>query len=117
MDYETPDLAVRDVDGVTIARLRHANLTGAVDIQRITTELEQIIQRGTRKLVIDFKYVRYAGSAALGMLIMIQKRMAALGGTVVLSHSEHIAELLTVSRTASLFKLAPDPRAAFKLVQ
>ncbi len=115
MDYETPDIVVRDVKGVTIVRLKNANLTGMLEIQHVTSELNQLIEKGVRKLVFDFKYVRHAGSAALGMLIALQKKMDARGGKMVISHSENIAELLTVSRTSSLFKQAGDPKAAFAM--
>ena len=115
MDYETPDLLVREVDDVTIVRLRHENLTGSLELQHIAAEVDRLIDQGATKLVIDFKYTHYIGSAALGLLIRLQKRMNQAGGTMILSHSEHIAELLRVSRTAGLFKLAPDPKAAFKM--
>jgi anti-anti-sigma regulatory factor len=115
MDYETPDLVVREVDGVTIVRLRNANLTGMLEIQHITFELNQLLDRGVRKLIFDFKYVRHASSASLGLLIALQKRMDSLGGTLVLSHAENIEELLSVSRTSKLFKQAKDPKAAFAM--
>ena len=115
MDYETPDLLVRDVKGVTIVRVRYSTFDGIAEVQRITAELDQILARGVRKLVIDFKYVKFAGSAALGLLIATQKKMQDLGGKMVVSHAENIDELLRVSHTARLFNLAPDPREAFKL--
>ena len=115
MDYETPDVLVREVDGVTIVRLRNENMTGTQELHHIAAEIDGLMDRGATKLVIDFKYVRLVGSAALGLLIRLQKRMNLAGGTMVLSHPEHIAELLKVSRTAGLFKLAADPKAAFKL--
>ncbi|HSV16070.1 MAG TPA: STAS domain-containing protein [Tepidisphaeraceae bacterium] len=114
-DYETNDLLVRQVEGVTIVRVRYPNLDGLLEIQRITAELDALLARGVRKLVFDFKYVTHAGSAALGLLIALQRKIDARGGTLVLSHAERVEELLTVSRTASLFKRAPDPRAAFKM--
>jgi anti-anti-sigma factor len=114
-DYETADLLVRNVQGVTIVRVRYPNLDGLIEIQRITAELDALLARGVRKLVFDFKYVKHAGSASLGLLIALQKKMDARGGTLVLSHAERVEELLSVSRTASLFKRAPDPRAAFKM--
>lgn len=115
MDYETADIAVREIDGVTIVRLRAANLTGMVEVQHIAAELDLILGRGVRKIVLDFKYVVHAGSAALGLMIGLQKKVDKAGGKLVLSHAEKIAELLKVSRTASLFKLADDPKAAFKM--
>jgi anti-anti-sigma factor len=116
MEYETPDMVVREVKGVTIVRLKNANLTGMLEIQHVTSEIDQLLARGVRKLVFDFKYVRHAGSAALGLLIALQKKMDKLGGTLILSHSENIAELLRISHTASLFTLASDPKTAFAMI-
>jgi anti-anti-sigma factor len=115
MDYETPDLVVREVNGVTIVRLKNPHLMGVSEIQHISSEFDQLLAKGIRKLIFDFKYVRHAGSAALGMLIALQKKVDKLGGKLVLSHSENISELLKVSRTASLFKLADDPKSAFSM--
>jgi anti-anti-sigma factor len=116
MDYETADLLVREVEGVTILRVRHANLDSVSDIGRITAEIDALMDRGVRKIIFDLKYVKFAGSAALGMLITLQKKMDRLGGKLVVSHAEKISELLKVSHTERLFKLAPDPRAAFKML-
>ncbi len=115
MDYETADMLVREVNGVTIVRVRNANLDGMVEIQRMSAEIDALLERGVRKLVFDCKYVKFAGSAALGLLIALQKKMDELGGQMIISHAEKIEEVLKVSRTASLFKLAADPRAAFKM--
>jgi anti-anti-sigma factor len=116
MDYETSELLVREVKGITIVRLKNANLTGMLEIQHITAEVNQMLDRGVRKLVFDFKYVKHAGSAALGLLIALQKKMDKLGGIMILSHAENIADLLKVSRTSSLFKQASDPKAAFSMI-
>ncbi len=115
MDYETDDLLVRVVDGITIVRLRNADITGTQQLHHIQAEIDGLMDRGVTKLMVDFKYVRLVGSAALGLLIRLQKRMRAAGGTLVLSHSENIAELLRISRTAVLFQLAADPREGRKL--
>jgi anti-anti-sigma factor len=115
MDYETPDVLVREVDGVTIVRLRHENLTDAHELHRIAAEVDGLIDRGASKLMLDFKYAKFVGSAALGLLIRLQKRMNLAGGRMVLSHSEHLTELLRVTNTAGLFRLAADPKAGFKL--
>lgn len=115
MDYETPDLVVREIKGITIVRLKNENLTGMLEIQHITAEVESLVDNGVRKLVFDFKYTRHIGSAALGMLIALQKKMDRVSGKMILSHSENISELLQVSRTANLFTLATDPKSAFTM--
>jgi anti-anti-sigma factor len=115
MDYETQDYKVRDFDGVTVVRLKHANLTGVLEVTRIGDELKALVDGGVRKLVIDFKHVEHCGSAGLGLLLALHRKMQGLGGRMVLSHPESINELLRISNTAALFTKAADPRLAAKM--
>jgi len=112
MEYETEDYKVREYDGVTVVRLKHANLTGLLEVTRLSEELKALIDSGIRKLVIDFKHVDHCGSSALGLLIALNKQMQSAGGKMVLSHPESIDELLKISKTHTLFKIASDPKAA-----
>ena len=117
MEYETPDLMVRVQDHVTIVRVKTVNLTSMGDIGRLSTSLDTLVRDGARRLIVDFKLVQHVGSAALGALIALQKRMKDLGGRMVISHPEHIQELLQVSQTIKLFEIAPDSKSAFKLLK
>jgi anti-anti-sigma factor len=117
MDYETPDMLVRVQDHVTIVRLRAANLASTNDIGRLSSALEHLLSEGARRLVIDFKLVRHVGSSALGMLLAIQMKVKAVGGRLVISHPEHLRELLHVSKTAKLFELAEDSKAALAMLK
>jgi anti-sigma B factor antagonist len=115
-DYQSEDYAVRHRDGVTVMRLKTPSLSGTLEINRISNELKGMIERGVRKLVVDLKHVEFCGSAALGMLIDVNRRLRTAGGQLVLSHAETIEELLRVSRTASLFTLAPGPQEAIGML-
>ena len=114
MEYETPDIMVRVQDLVTIVRFRASSLTSTIDISRLTESLMGLIEDGARRLVLDFKNVMQVGSAGLGMMIAVQKRLKEIDGVLAISHPEHIEELLKVSHTARLFDLYPDTRAAYK---
>jgi anti-anti-sigma factor len=116
-NYESDDLVVRNRDGVTIVRLKTPSLSGALEINRVSNELKALIQRdGVTKLVLDLKHLEFCGSAGLGLLIDMNRRMRAAGGKLVLSHPETIEELLRVSRTASLFTMAPGPQEAVEML-
>src|SRR5258706_9943101 len=108
MEYETENYKVREFDGVTVVRLKHANLTGLREVTRLGDELKSLIDGGVRKLVVDFKHVEHCGSSGLGLLISLNKQMQDAGGLMVLSHAETIEELLRISKTHSLFKIASD---------
>ena len=114
MDYENEDMLVREQDHVTMIRLKGANLSAMHEVDRISTVINKIVDEGALRLVIDFKLVQHVGSATLGMMIALQKKMKEKGGRMVVSHPEHLAELLKVSHTAHLFELATDTKAAFK---
>ena len=116
MDYETQDYRVKDYDGVTVVRLKHANLTGVLEVTRIGEELKSLIDSGVTRLVMDFKHVEHCGSAGLGLLIALHRKMQGIGGRMVLSHPENIEELLRISNTGGLFMKAADPRSAAKMI-
>lgn len=116
MEYETQDYRVKDYDGVTVVRLKHANLTGVLEVTRIGDELKALIDGGVTKLVVDFKHVEHCGSAGLGLLIALHRKMQGTGGRMALSHPEGIRDLLRISNTAGLFAMAAGPRDAAKLL-
>jgi len=115
VDYESDDYKVREMGTVTVVRLKGPNLTGALEVNRISDELKAMVDQGVKKLVVCFKHVQHCGSGGLGMLIAVNKKIKEAGGRLVISHPENIEELLRISKTGSLFKTAPDPREAIHL--
>jgi len=82
------------------------------EVNRIGEELKAMIDGGVRKLVIDFKHVQHCGSAGLGILIALLRKMESLNGKMIVSHPENIAELLRISNVGALVKTAADPKLA-----
>ena len=116
MDYETEDMVVMEKDGVVIVRFRLETMAGLHENDRIQAEINAMLARGVRKLVLDFKMVRFISSATLGTMIATQKAMKELKGQLVISHPENLHELLEVSKTAKLFTTASDARTAVKML-
>ena len=87
------DLTIRERNGVTIVRFNLESLLGP-DVEHMTDRIRTLIDGGVRKLVLDFKHVRYAGSAALGMAMSLAKAIERVDGKMALSHTEYIEELL-----------------------
>ena len=115
-DYETDEYKVRHYRGVRVVRFKTQNLTGILEVNRISDEIKNMIDQGVRRLVLDFKHVEHCGSAALGMMIAANRKMIEAQGKLVLSHPEKIHELLKVSKTQKLFTLADDPKIAIDLI-
>ena len=93
-------------------------VAAVADGRKLTADqVKALIDNGHTRLVLDMKNIRYAGSAALGMLLAIAQRMKAKGGKLVLSHPETVAELLRISKTERMFTTAPDPKAAMAMLE
>ena len=108
------DLTVRERDGVTVVRFNVEGLLGH-EVEHTANKVRALVDHGARKLVLDFKHVKFVGSAVLGMLLGIQKSMNALGGRMILSHTEHIEPLFKVTRSERMFTFAPDAKAALSM--
>lgn len=117
MQSKTPNYVVKDFEGVSVIRFTAANLTGTQEMERIRAELEAMVDNGLRRLVLDFKLVKYISSAALGLMLALSQKLKAVDGKMVISHPESIEELLKVSRTEKLFVTAPDPKTAARMIK
>lgn len=114
--YSARDFIMRQYDGVTVVRFTTEHLVGGQDLERITAEVQNLIDAGAHRLVLDFKHVRYINSATLSMLLAVHAKLNALGGRLVLSHPENIAELLRISRMEKLFPTAENPKLAVAML-
>lgn len=117
MDSLPADLVVRRIDGVTVVRIKLSNVSSAVDITRLTASINELIEAGNTRLVLDLKHVRYTGSATLGMLLALRQTIERKGGHLVLSRAEPVEELLRISKTARLFRVAPDAKSAVAMIR
>ncbi|HEY8667825.1 MAG TPA: STAS domain-containing protein [Tepidisphaeraceae bacterium] len=116
MKQQFNDYILRTEGDVTIVRLRTENLLNILDVNRVSEEITHlIVDGGVRRLILDLKYVRHTGSAALGMLLSLLQDLRKRQGKLVLSHIENIEPLLRASNTRKLFTIAPDPREAMAL--
>jgi anti-anti-sigma factor len=115
-DYSARDFIMRQYDGVTVVRFTTGHLVGGQDLDRVTAEVQGLIEAGARQLVLDFKHVRYINSATLSMLLAVHGKLTNLGGRLVLSHPENIAELLKISRMEKLFPTAENPKVAVAML-
>jgi anti-anti-sigma factor len=105
------DLTIRERDGVTIVRFNTESLVGH-DVEHLGDRIRALIEGGVRRLVLDFKHVRFAGSATLGMMLSLMKVIEKAGGKMALSHAEHLDPLLKVTRAERLFTITPDAKTA-----
>lgn len=109
---------VRETDGVHVVEFADRKILEELLIREIEDDLSAVVdgKRGV-KLLISFKNVEHLSSAALGMLITLNKKVTELGGTLKLSDiTPQIYEVFKITQLNRLFSIhptAPEALGAF----
>jgi anti-anti-sigma factor len=118
---EGANVHIRNEGDITIVNFEDPRLLEAYKIEQIGTELYPLVDKLDRKkLVLDFSKVQFFASAAIGLLINLQKKSAAIDGTLVIcglrNELKKVFELLKLTKVftfcesveAALESLGPD---------
>ena len=107
----------RTESGVTVAEFQVDNLLGLSDLNKLGPKLLTLAGKGEGlRLVLDLSKIRYAGSAALGLLLKVDGEVKERGGKLALVINDSFEGLFRVSRTRNLFTIAPDVQSAIRAV-
>ena len=63
------DYTLSTVEDCLVLRMNADNLLGVAEVNRIASKLDALQKDHPKKMVMDLTTVRYAGSAALGLLV------------------------------------------------
>jgi anti-sigma B factor antagonist len=100
---------VRDSGGIRVVEFTERKILDELVIHEIGEELGRIIDEADDlKLLLSFKNVDHLSSAALGMLINLNKQVSAKEGELKLSDiSAPIFEVFKITRLNKLFSIHP----------
>lgn len=106
-DEAQPHLSVRKKGIVSIVEFSDRKILDELSIAEIGDELTGLAAEQTNpKVLLSFKNVEHLSSAALGMLIKLNKEVAAKGGTLKLSDiTPQIFEVFKITRLNKLFDI------------
>jgi len=80
--------------------------------------INTLIQKGTRKLVIDLTHTELVDSAGLGILMHVFGEMEQLGGSLrVAGANDRVANLFQITHTNGILALDPDLMTSVKKLQ
>lgn len=75
----------------------------------------QVIEGGSTKIVLDCSGLNYISSSGLRIFLIVQKKMTALKGQLILcSLQPSIKEIFDISGFSSIFVVVPDKEAVSK---
>jgi anti-sigma B factor antagonist len=97
--------------GVTIVRIEGQLIVG--NRQALKTLIQDGLDRGERKFLIDCSQTGYIDSSGLGVLVSLAKRVRELGGELrIAGLNEDLRSLFQLTKLDSLFHIAPTAEEA-----
>ncbi|RMF86202.1 MAG: anti-sigma factor antagonist [Planctomycetota bacterium] len=107
MKQPSSHLRIRDADGVTVVEFADRKILEEISIQEIGEELDQLVEsRPGIRLLLNFVNVDHLSSAALGMLITLNKKIKERGGELKLSNiNRQIFEVFKITRLNRVFDI------------
>ncbi|MBA3659054.1 MAG: STAS domain-containing protein [Gemmatimonadales bacterium] len=101
----------KDPSGVAVVRVDGQLIVG--NRQELKDLAQQMVDRGERKILIDFARTGYIDSSGLGALVSISKKIREVGGELRLSGlNEDLRSLFELTKLDTLFEIAETPAQA-----
>lgn len=116
MGDRPPHLTVQTDDSVNIVHFSDRKILEELSIREIEDELFALVaQTPSPRLVLNFANVEHLSSAALGMLINLQKEISKSDGKLKLSDIKpQIYEVFKITRLSKLFDIHDSADEAIK---
>ena len=101
----------RDGSGVTVVKVEGQLIVG--NRQELKDLVFAALDKGERRILIDFSQTGYIDSSGLGALVSISKRVREAGGELRLSGlNEDLRSLFELTKLDTLFAIAETPQQA-----
>ena len=101
----------RDGSGVTVVKVEGQLIVG--NRQELKDLVFAALDKGERRILIDFSQTGYIDSSGLGALVSISKRVREAGGVLRLSRlNEDLPNLFELTKLDTLFAIAETPQQA-----
>lgn len=107
MDQPSSHLRIRNAEGVAQVEFADRKILEELSIQEIGDELDRLVENnhGVR-LLLNFKNVDHLSSAALGMLVTLNKKVKERSGELKLSDiNRQIFEVFKITKLNRLFDI------------
>jgi anti-sigma B factor antagonist len=102
---------IKDQSGVAVLQVEGQLVVG--NRQELKDLVQAALDRGERRLLIDFSRTGYIDSSGLGALVSISKRIREAGGELRLSGlNEDLRSLFELTKLDTLFSIADTPQQA-----
>jgi anti-sigma B factor antagonist len=107
-------IVIEDYAGVTVVTFSDSSILDSLVIDQLGKDLYHLTDTlNKQKLVLDFSNVKFLSSQVLSLLLTLNKKAAAIKGTLVLcSLRPELMKIFTITNLDKLFKFHKDDAAA-----
>ena len=100
-----PNVLIQTMRDVTIVNFEDSSILDTLQIEKIGEVLYDLVdQRNQKKLVLDFSKVKFLSSSALGVLITLRSKSAAIKGKLAICGlRDELRKVFSISRLDKLF--------------
>ena len=108
-------LEVEDIGDITVVNFTDRKILDEANIQLIGEELFSLVDRGRKKVLLNFGNVEYLSSAALGKLITLNNKLRAVTGRLILCNIDpQIYEVFEITKLNKFFTIHKEEQAALQ---
>lgn len=109
-------IELNSVEEVAVVKFTDEKVMDPARIEQLGKELMQLTDADQKeKVLINFDNVKFFSSAAINKLIVLEKRMRARGGQVMLSNLRpEVRDLFNLTNLDDLFRIEEEQSAAIK---
>ncbi|HRK30914.1 MAG TPA: STAS domain-containing protein [Tepidisphaeraceae bacterium] len=114
----TQPFIVQQVEKFTVVEFRQPSLMDPVVLEHIGKSLYHLVDmEDRRKIVLDFEKVQYLSSQAIGIVLTMNKKLAALPHSklVLCGVGEKLMQLIKITRLDKILTIKPSQKEALKV--
>jgi anti-sigma B factor antagonist len=114
----TSPFIVQVIEKFHVVEFRQASLMDPLDLDAIGRSLYHLIDaEDRRRIILDFEKVQYLSSQAIGIVMTMHKKLAALPNSkfVLCGVGPKLLELLKITRLDRMLVVKPSQREALKV--
>jgi anti-sigma B factor antagonist len=110
----TARLLIHPIRDVTIVNVQDSSILDTALVEAIGEELYDLVDNKARKkLVLDFSKVQFLSSSALGVLITLRKKAAAIKGDIVICGlRKDLMKVFEITNLNKMFTFAANEEKA-----
>jgi anti-sigma B factor antagonist len=114
MAEQNPHLRIANVGAVTVVTMTDRKILNEISINQIGEQLNSLIETVEKpKLVLNFEGVSHMSSSALGMLILLHKKIREKHGQLRLCCIQPaVYEVFVITRLNEVLKISPSQQDA-----